>query len=138
MRYLLLLLLVGTGLGHAEPATFSSVIAPTFNAPLTGTPDGYRLYQGCDVVTDTVGALVDGAYTSGTPYSIAGDTNSPPILCIVAFNANGEGPFDVAWQLSATLTAPGPIQGLVPGSCTVVPGTGGNVYTCDFTVIPNP
>lgn len=129
------LLLFGAA-AFAEPATFNSVVAPTFSQPADGAPDGYRLYEGCDVATQTKGALLDGAYTSGKAYSVAGDTDSPPTLCVVAFNGVGEGGFDVAWQLNVELVpvVPGPVMNLVPGSCEVVSGSA-NEFTCSFTVI---
>ena len=129
------LLLFGAA-AFAEPATFNSVVPPTFSQPADGAPDGYRLYEGCDVTTQAKGALIDGAYTSGKAYSITGDTNSPPTLCVVAYNGVGEGAFDVAWRLDVAVVPvePGPVMNLVPGSCEVVSGTS-NEFTCSFTVL---
>lgn len=104
----------------AEPVIFESVDAPTFNQPASGTPDGYRLYQGCDEASQTTGTLIDGAYTSGKAYSFAGDTDTPPTLCIVAYNATGKGPFDMTWTLDDIEPAPGAVEVIIPGTCRAI------------------
>ena len=125
------LLLFATASAFAEPATFSSVVSPTFSQPATGAPNGYRLYQGCDLVAQTKNTLVDGVYTSGKAWSVNGDTDSPPTLCIVAYNSEGEGPFDAVIDLASTpvIDPPGAVVNIQVGSCTVTT-TSGQQYDC--------
>jgi hypothetical protein len=122
---------------QAEPVTISSTIAPTFGAPLSGTPDGYRLFEGCDLATQTKGAVVDGAYTSGKPYSINADSSALPVLCVVAYNAAGEGSFDAVINIAGAVQPPGAVINLNGGDCAIIPDSGGNAYTCTITIISN-
>lgn len=139
-------------LAFAEPVTYSSITPPTFSQPSEGTPDGYRLYQGCDIGAQTKGALIDGAYTSGKAYSFAGDSDSPPTLCVVAWtqacadetqgpcatNDSGEGGFDSAWTLTASTVVEPPGSVIINTSedCSAV-GQSATVFNCNVTIIVN-
>lgn len=109
----------------AAPVTFD--ITPTF-APATGSITGYRAYQGCVLATQVKGALI-APVTSGTVFSLAGDTANTYKVCVVAYNATGEGTFATVGTITGTLALPGgvttsyscqlnPVSG---GSCTVTP-----------------
>ena len=81
--------------------------------------------------------MVDGAYTSGKPYSINADSAALPVLCVVAFNAGGEGPFDAVINIAGTVQPPGAVIDLNGGNCSIIPDSGGNAYSCNITVITN-
>ena len=127
-----LILAVATGLAFAEPVTYSSSTMPTFEAPSQGTPVSYTLYQGCDLANGTVGSVVDADYTSGKGFSFAGDTDSPPSICVVAVDSEGDGPFNSVFRLELTALV-GPVINLGSGECQAVAGSS-NVYTCSITV----
>ena len=102
---------------NAAPVTFD--ITPTF-APATGSITGYRAYKSCNQAAQTATGLV-GPAVSGTLFSFAGDTATPPIICVRAWNAAGEGGFN-----AVTLTVvvpPGPTTSTYV--CTLNPVTGG-------------
>lgn len=110
----LVLLTLGFVPAFATPVTYN--VTPTFSAPSTGgAVSGYRAYSGCNQTAQTASTLI-GPATSGTQFSFAGDTTSPPVVCIRAWNASGEGGFN-AITLNTPAAPPGSVTATM--SCTV-------------------
>lgn len=105
MRLVGLFLLLIPFAALAAPATF--LVTPTFGAPASGgTVDTYNAYQGCDLAAQTSAQLI-GPVTSSVEFSFAGDTATPPTICVRASNAFGEGGFATAYTLGIP---PGPVS----------------------------
>ena len=104
---------------QGAPVTFD--ITPTFS-PATGSITGYRAYQGCVLATQVKGALI-APVTSGTVFSLAGDTANTYKVCVVAYNATGEGTFATVGTITGTLALPGGVT--TSYSCQLNPVSGG-------------
>ena len=104
---------------NAAPVTFD--ITPTFS-PATGSVTGYRAYQGCVLATQVKGALI-APVTSGTVFSLAGDTANTYKVCVVAYNATGEGTFSSVGTITGTLALPGGVS--TTYTCQLNPVSGG-------------
>lgn len=118
MRVLLLVLSAVLALipaaALAVPATVTVTVTGLSDDATGGAVDGFRLYRGCDLATQSKGgALADPAVVGGS-YSFAGDTDEQYQLCAVAFNSAGEGPFaNVVTIRAENVVVP-------PGGATVI------------------
>ncbi len=137
MKYLKSLILFVTialsPLALAVPGTFSVTPTVLSEDQTGGAPDGYRLYQGCDLVAGTTGALIADNVVPGTTYQFTGDSADSPVVCAVAYNAGGEGGFSNTVTLNASQNAPG--LGTINLTCSFISDTG-EIYNCSGVVAP--
>ena len=139
MRIFSIVLLLCSCAAFGAPVTYE--VTPTFAAPSSGgAVTGFRLYQGCDQAAQTCSTLIRGcgstesaacAVVSGSAYSFAGDTNSPPTIGTRAWNATGEGGFN-AFALTTPPALPG--QTITTYICTVP--TPAATYSCVPVLAP--
>ena len=114
-------------LALAVPGDYT--ITPTFTAPAEGTPTGYNMYEGCDVLDQTLaGAVLVGAVTSGQAMTITGDSTVALSMCIVPFDATGNFPFDTVLPYIAE--GRGPVGDFNLNCSFVATVPDGNQYTC--------
>lgn len=125
MRYvlaaILALLVLVAPVVSAAPGTYT-VTVTGLSADGGGPADGWRLFQGCDLTAQTVGAVVADPVVVGGVYSFAGNTDSPPVLCARPFNSAGQGGFANVVTLVDSQIPPG--TGTLNLTCEVVLDTG--------------
>lgn len=117
---LVLPLLVLPLVAIAAPATINVTPTALSEDGTGGTPDGFRLYRGCDLALQTVGAVIADPAVVATQYSFAGDTGQTYDICARAFNALGEGGFSEVVRIG------------------VPPGDASGTYNCTFDVTSPP
>lgn len=123
------LLILFPVLALAAPVTIE--VTPTSIVTSAGGPvDGHRAYRGCDLSTQTVGALI-GQITQGTPFTMVVDDAVPEQVCSRAFGAGGEGGFSNVVTISITLAPPGDTT--TTYNCVLSPANGG---TCSVVSQP--
>lgn len=96
----------------AEPGTYLLTLTDVVEVQARGSVDGYRLHSGCDVAAQTVGTQLVADFGVGDTHELAGDSNNGPVVCVVPFNAIGDGEFDNVFALSADLP-PGRVRALL-------------------------
>ena len=96
----------------AEPGTYLLTLTDVVEVEARGSIDGYRLHSGCDVAAQTVGTELVADFGVGDTHELAGDSSNGPVVCVVPFNAIGDGEFDNVVALSADLP-PGRVRALL-------------------------
>jgi len=115
----------------AVPGTYTITPSDLSHDGTGGEPDGFRIYQGCDLGAQTTGAAVADPAVVGNDYTLAGDTPSPPTVCAVAFNSAGEGGFANTVTLEAVQQPPGTTT--IDLTCEFVTDSG-EVFNCSGVV----
>lgn len=132
MRTILAVLaLVASSVALAVPGTYTVTPTAITEDGTGGTPDGFRLYQGCDLAAGTTGAMVADNIAINNGYQFTGNTDTPPVVCVVPYNSAGEGTFANVVSLDSTQNVPG--AGTITLTCSFVADTG-EIYNCSGTV----
>lgn len=135
-RIFLTLALMFPLVAFAVPATIEVTVTELSDDGTGGVPDNYRLYSGCDLTTQSVGAVLADPITVGSTYTFSGDTDFTYALCTIPYNVAGDGSgFDNIVEINFTNVRVPPGRGRIMVSCYISPSSGVHA-TCNARRVP--